>query len=115
MRTLDAAARPAALIPALLAAIGSLREGNLRGDDVTVLLFRPTGAGLPPPLRDRLLAPVRVLRGMLSSLRPGAGPAPLPEWTLTNIGGAVFSALNRRWRGRPAGPTAGRAGILGKP
>jgi hypothetical protein len=103
VRTLDAT-RPASLIPQLLRAIAALREGNLRGDDVTALLFRPTGAGLRPPLRDRMLAPVRILRGMLSSLRPGAGPVPLPEWTLTNIGGSMFSALNRRWRGRRRGP-----------
>jgi sigma-B regulation protein RsbU (phosphoserine phosphatase) len=109
VRTLDPS-RPAALIPALLGAIRAIRDGNLDGDDVTVLLFRPTSAGLPPPLGARLAAPARVLRGLLSSLRPGGGPPPLPELSLANIGGSLFGPFNRLWKGsrggtRPDQPT----------
>lgn len=98
VRTLDVS-QPAALIPALLGAIRAMRADNLDGDDVTVLLFRPTGPGVQPRLRDRLLAPTRVLRGILSSLRPGGGPAPIPELTVLNLGGSIFAPLNRRWNG----------------
>src|SRR5688572_32334451 len=45
VRTLDVS-QPAAVIPALLRTIRALRPDNLDGDDVTVLLFRPTGAGV---------------------------------------------------------------------
>jgi serine phosphatase RsbU (regulator of sigma subunit) len=83
-----------ALIPTLLGAIDAVRPGNLGADDVTVLLFRPTGLGVRPPLRDRLLAPIRVLSGVLNSVLAGAGPAPLPEISVANIGGALFNPLN---------------------
>jgi serine phosphatase RsbU (regulator of sigma subunit) len=95
VRGLDPASPPA-LIPTLLAAIGARHPGNLGDDDVTVLLFRPTGPGAVPRLRDKLLAPVRVAKGVLSSLRPGGGPAPMPELTLRNIGGSMFDFLNRK-------------------
>ena len=106
-RSLDVS-EPATLIPQLLGAVGSLRAGNLSGDDVTVLLFRPNGTGLSMPLRDRLLAPVRVLRGVLASLRSGGGPAPIPEMSLANIGGPLFTPLNRLWRGGRGAPAARR-------
>lgn len=95
IRTLDAA-QPAALTRALLHAIASLHDNNLDGDDVTVLLFRPTGAGSRPGLRAKLLAPARVLRGLLASLRRDGGPAPLPELSVRNIGGSMFGFLNGR-------------------
>ncbi len=85
-----------AFIPKLLGAIGGLTPGNLDADDVTLLLFRPTSGRVHTPLRDRLLAPVRVMRGVLASLRPGGGPAPVPELSITNIGGSLFDFLNRR-------------------
>jgi hypothetical protein len=86
----------ASVIPTLLDAIAALRPNNLDADDVTVLLFRPTHtAGTAPAWRDRLLAPVRVARGVLSSLRAGGGPAPIPEFSLSSIGGAVFNPFNR--------------------
>jgi hypothetical protein len=90
-----------AFIPKLLGEIGALSSGNLDADDVTLLLFRPTSARTRTPLRDRLLAPVRVVRGVLASLRPGGGPAPIPEFTVTNIGGSLFDFLNRK---RKRGP-----------
>ena len=93
VRGLDASST-SSLIPSLLHAIAALHPGNLDGDDVTVLLFSPTGPGAAPPLRDKLLAPVRVARGVLSSLRPGGGPAPLLEFTLRNIGGSMFDFFN---------------------
>jgi sigma-B regulation protein RsbU (phosphoserine phosphatase) len=102
VRELDAS-HPATVIPMLLAAVRSLRAGNLDDDDVTALLFRATGAGVQPRLRDRLLAPARLLGAMLSSLRPGAGPAPLPELTVLNIGGSMFGPLNRLWKGSRGG------------
>ena len=99
VRGLDAS-NPPSLITSLLGAVAALRPGNLNDDDVTVLLFRPTGPGAAPALRDKLLAPVRVARGVLSSLRPGGGPAPLPEFTLRNIGGSMFDFLNGTRRRR---------------
>lgn len=64
VRELDVA-DPASVIPNLLRAIEAQADGNLGHDDVTVLLFRPNGHG-DVPLRDRLLAPVRVLRAYLN-------------------------------------------------
>ncbi len=86
---------PAEIIPALLNAIGSLYAGNLEDDDVTVLLFRATGNGVTPGWRNRLLAPVRVVRGVLASLRRGGERAPLPEMTLASLAGAFLDGFNR--------------------
>ena len=55
---------------------------------------------------EKLLAPARVLRGLLASLRPGGGPAPLPELTLANLGGSMFDFFNRLWKGTRDGRAA---------
>jgi hypothetical protein len=101
IRTLDAS-DPAKVTPALLSAIASKAPGNLDGDDVTVLLFTPSVSHRKTPVRDKLMAPVRVARGILASLRPGAEPAPFPEMSLANLGGSMFDFLNRFVRARPA-------------
>jgi hypothetical protein len=88
------------LIPALLDAIRVMHRGNLAKDDVTVLVFRPNGLAPRPALADRLRAPLRVARGILSALRPGGRPAPWPELSLPNLGGAIFNPLSRLWTGR---------------
>jgi serine phosphatase RsbU (regulator of sigma subunit) len=87
--------RPAKVIPAFIAAVSGLWEGNLTGDDLTLLLFTPNGDDRRVPLRNRLLAPVRVTGSVIRSLRPGGGQAPWPELSLRNIGGAMVDRLNR--------------------
>ena len=53
VRSLDVS-DPSKLIPALLAAVRAEHAANLEDDDVTALLFRPTGTGgLGPPGRRR--------------------------------------------------------------
>ncbi len=91
---------PAQVVPSLLKAIAELHPGNLTTDDITLLLFRATGAGETSPFRTRIMAPVRVIKGVLNSLRPGGGPTPWPEASLANLGGALISPLNRLWCGR---------------
>jgi serine phosphatase RsbU (regulator of sigma subunit) len=83
----------------LLQAIQSRYSGNLESDDVTTLLFRPNGSAPTTPLRDKLLAPFRVLGGVVRSVLPGGAPAALPDFSLANIGGAMFDRFNKRWRG----------------
>jgi phosphoserine phosphatase RsbU/P len=90
---------PATLIPRLLAAVAEQAEGNLSGDDVTVLLFRPNGTAPRAPFRQRVLAPLRILRAAAGSLRSGGEAPPWPEASLANIGGAVFAPFDRLWRG----------------
>jgi hypothetical protein len=92
---------PARVVPNLLDAIAVLAPGNLTGDDVTALLFRPNGLSVRVPIRDRMMAPLRVLRGLAGSLA-GNGPPPFPQLTLANIGGALFGPLNRLHRKREA-------------
>lgn len=90
---------PPTFIPRLLAAIAEQAPGNLTADDVTVLLFRPNGLAPRLPLREKLFAPLRVLSGVVAATRAGH-PAPLPDASVANLGGALFSPLNRFWRGR---------------
>lgn len=84
VRTLDVS-EPAALIPALIAAIRDHAEGNLTDDDITVLLFRPNGLAPQAPFLQRALAPLRVAGAILGSLLPGSDPAPWPEISLPNL------------------------------
>jgi hypothetical protein len=91
---------PTKVVPSLLKAIADLYKGNLTADDITVLLFRPNGVGQTTPFLTRLMAPVRVVKGLLNSLRPGGGPAPWPDAHPANIGGALLSPLNRLWSGK---------------
>jgi len=90
---------PSRLVPDLLGAIAALREGNLFGDDITVLLFRPKGNGLKASFGNRFLAPLRLGSALIASLFPHGGPAPWPDFHLANVGGAVFSGFNRMWKG----------------
>jgi serine phosphatase RsbU (regulator of sigma subunit) len=95
-RSLDVS-DPARVVPALLKAIADLHEGNLSGDDITILLFRSNGVGVTTPFFTRLLSPFRVVAGLVKSLLPGGGPAPWPDGHPANIGGALISPLNRLW------------------
>jgi sigma-B regulation protein RsbU (phosphoserine phosphatase) len=103
-RTLDAR-EPSKLIASLLTAVRAEHAGNLEDDDVTALLIRPTGTGGYGSPWRRLLSPVRVVRAILVSwLGQTDDPAPLPEFSLMNIGGAWITPLNRlRRRHRSAG------------
>jgi hypothetical protein len=103
VRELDPA-QPHALIPSLLSLLDEQTQGGLAADDVTALLLRANGSGATIPLKERLLAPVRVFKSICGALA-GRGPAGLPDFTLPNIGGALMSPLNRLWRRRRT-PTA---------
>ena len=87
---------PAKVVTNLIEAIARRAPGNLEADDVTILLFHPNGSGTRVSFRHKLAAPFRVCAGMLRSILPGGGPAPLPDLSIANIGGAMFDGLNRR-------------------
>ncbi len=89
--------RPEGLIAALLESIRGLHEGNLDGDDVTVLLFRPNGLAPRVPIGRRLAAPFRVMAAVARSLVKRGEPAPLPDASLPGLGGLFFSRFNRLW------------------
>lgn len=54
--------RPSEVVPWLIGQLRSFHEANLKQDDATVLLLRPTGRSIP--MKDNLLAPFRLLRGV---------------------------------------------------
>lgn len=88
-----------AFTPALLSALRRLHARNLSGDDVTVMLFRPNGTSAGVRLGTRLLAPLKVARGVLRSLLHADEPAPMPDARIANVGGAMIGPLSRLWRG----------------
>jgi serine phosphatase RsbU (regulator of sigma subunit) len=90
---------PARLIPELIAAVERRISGTITADDVTALLIRANGTGEKVPLKDKLLAPVRVLRGIGRAIA-GKSPLALPEFTLANLGGAIIGPLSKLWHGR---------------
>ena len=85
VRTLDMT-DPAHLVSQLLSKVETRCGQKLCDDDVTVLMFRPNGLAPNTPLKARFLAPFRILRSFA-----------WPDWNLANIGGAIFSPLNKRW------------------
>jgi sigma-B regulation protein RsbU (phosphoserine phosphatase) len=87
---------PARFIPSLLEKLEALNPKNLDSDDVTVLLFRPNGRAARTPIRERLLAPLRIARDVVCAVRQRR-PAGWPELSVRNIGGALLAPLNR-WR-----------------
>lgn len=93
VRLLDAST-PDRFIPALLDAIDARTAGGLKNDDVTALLFRPNGNAPGTPLRERMLAPFRIIAGAMKSMGKGV---PLPDLSVANIGGSIWPRLNR-WR-----------------
>jgi serine phosphatase RsbU (regulator of sigma subunit) len=85
---------PAAFVPCLLDTIAARHEGNLRKDDVTAMLLRPNGSAPTKPLKERLLAPFRILRAALQSIGHKEAPAPWPEFSVANIAGSVITPLS---------------------
>jgi hypothetical protein len=90
---------PEHLIRDLTDRISQRQAGQTVEDDVTILLFRANGLAPRVPLRDKLLAPFRILKGVASSIVT-RGPMPLPDLSIASIGGAMIDSLNRA--GKPA-------------
>jgi phosphoserine phosphatase RsbU/P len=59
---------PSQLITKLLQSIRQTHPGNLDHDDVTIVLFQATGTSTS--LRDNLLAPLRLIRGVTDRTEP---------------------------------------------
>lgn len=87
------------LVPKLLLAIGSLSPGNLHGDDITVLLFSPNGTGERMTVRDKVMTPFRVMRGIGEGLL-GKGRVTMPEMSVINLFGPFVHGVNKLRRGR---------------
>jgi sigma-B regulation protein RsbU (phosphoserine phosphatase) len=86
---------PSTLITRLLKTLADQNRANLSDDDVTILMFRATTTtGQLSPLRTRLLGPLRVLRETFKSIRDKES-LPLPDFSLANLGGALFAPFNR--------------------
>lgn len=79
-------ADPQPFIGRLLERLASLHPDNLTEDDVTALLIRPNGLAPRVPLKQSLLAPLRLLRGLVGSLARGGRDAPWPEISRRNLG-----------------------------
>ncbi len=77
---------PEKILDQIVAGVNSLHHGNLTDDDVTMLLFRATGKAAKIPFKNRLLAPFRLLKGMMLSLLNGGRGMPLPEFSAENLG-----------------------------
>lgn len=91
---------PSELIEELLRRIGSLSPGNLTDDDVTAFLIRSNGMAPRLTMGERLQATWHVMKGCTRALARRGEPAPIPEVSIANIGGAMFGPLSRFWRGR---------------
>jgi sigma-B regulation protein RsbU (phosphoserine phosphatase) len=87
-----------AFIQTLLAKIVERNAKNLSEDDVTVLLLQPNTLRPRITRRDKLGAMLRMIGGMFRSIHPRAERAPIPDFNLANVGGAIFPRLAKRWR-----------------
>lgn len=93
---------PATFVARLLDRVAALHPGNLTNDDVTALLFRPTGGARTTPFLTGLMAPFRVLREVVKSVVRRSEPAPWPEMSVPSIGGVMIDPLNRVGQGSAA-------------
>ncbi len=84
--------QPETLLDRIVTKVSSLSPDNLTEDDVTMLLFRVTGEAAQVPLKNRILAPFRLLKGMALSLLNGGRGMPLPEFSRENLGLSVFAS-----------------------
>jgi phosphoserine phosphatase RsbU/P len=105
--------QPEKFIDALLAEVGRCHEGNLSGDDATVLLLRPNGKRPRHSFFERLGAQMRFVGALFRAINPRAERPPLPDFKLANIGGALLPGLSKRWRAssrqkNPPAPTSNR-------
>jgi serine phosphatase RsbU (regulator of sigma subunit) len=97
---------PPRLAARLLDEIRSRYQGNLTDDDVTVMLARANGKDAAFSLAERMRAFFRLAGAVAAALKPGGEPAPLPDFRIANVGGAVIPALGKLWRARSADPGA---------
>lgn len=93
-------AEPKTMLENLLRQIGGLHPENLEGDDLTILLMRPTGALKHLPFSRKVMAPFRFLRRTVSALARGE-PIAWPEFSKATAGGILCDALGRTWHGCP--------------
>jgi hypothetical protein len=101
LTTLDAK-NPATLTDALLAEIGRRSEGNLQADDVTVMLLCANNKRPHVSMRQQVSALFRLVGALIKSINPRAERAPLPDFHIANVGGAIVPRLGKRWRPRPS-------------
>ncbi len=97
-RTLDPA-QPRALITSLIDAVVAHNGGVPPGDDVTILALAPSDTAPVASLRGRLGAAWEFVLAVANAWRPGAAPIPWPEFSYTNVAGALIERLGRRWGG----------------
>jgi phosphoserine phosphatase RsbU/P len=88
--------KPELLLDQIIDKMTSLYPGNLSNDDVTLLLFRPTGQATQAAFTNRVLAPFRFILGMVQSLVSGGRGMPLPEFSKANLLGTKYEPLSRR-------------------
>ncbi len=87
-----------AFIQVLLETIGACHPGNLRQDDVTVMLLQPVARPVNIPMRKRIGAFFRFLGTTVCAINPRAERPPLPDFNVPNFLGAVIPPLAKRWR-----------------
>jgi serine phosphatase RsbU (regulator of sigma subunit) len=85
--------QPESFIDSLLARIRSMHSGNLAGDDVTALLFRPNALSPRVPIGTRIRANWLMLKELVKYLVSRKEPMPWPEPSVRNIGGAFSDKL----------------------
>lgn len=91
---------PEAIIRWLLERLSAFRAGNPPDDDVTILLLRANDVELRRSPADVARMITTTARMAVSSVRRRVA-FPWPQMNIANIGGAIFSPLNRRWGGLP--------------
>jgi sigma-B regulation protein RsbU (phosphoserine phosphatase) len=92
---------PESLLNKIVSIVASLHSGNLTEDDVTLLLFRATGDDSKVSLDKRIMAPFRLIKGMIQSVMNGGRGMPLPEFSVANLGGPLIGSLNHLARHKP--------------
>lgn len=85
------------IIPKLTEALLNLDVDNLKNDDVTMLVFSPNLLFEHHYQTPNIKKHVEIMTTLISKIFTKDQPMPWPDLHPANIGGAMFSFLNRLW------------------
>ncbi len=85
-------------IPLLIESLKRHVGDSLAADDMTILLFATNPETAHSSFFTRAWAPIRVLGNAIKWRSDGTKRIPLPEFSLANLGGAIFPFLSRTKR-----------------
>ena len=91
---------PKFLITNLLEALSQQYPENLKGDDVTLLLFTPNLLFETTYKKPNMRSHLQIMKNVMHKIGKKDDPIPWPDLHPANLGGAFFNFMNKLWRSK---------------